>query len=92
MVRIQLHLTSAQDRQLRAMARKRGTTRAELIRRGIDRLLAGGDDQDPLLALAGQVRGKDPGDVSENHDTYLYGAESYDVPVVAEDPQRRRRR
>jgi hypothetical protein len=76
MVRIQLHLTEAQDRQLRALARKRGLTRAELIRRGVERVLHEDDSpHDPLLELLGAAGGAVAPDISERHDEVLYRAE-----------------
>jgi Arc/MetJ-type ribon-helix-helix transcriptional regulator len=73
MLRIQLHLTEQQDRRLRALARRRGSARADLIRQGIDLLLqkeAGQDD--PLLALVGAAGPAGRSDVSERHDDILY--------------------
>lgn len=75
-IRIQLHLTEQQDRRLRALALKRGTVRAELIRRGIDLVLeddAGGTD--PLLDLVGAAGPAGRSDVSRDHDAVLYVAE-----------------
>lgn len=82
MVRIQLHLTEAQDRRLRALARRRGITRAELIRRGID--LALEEDvrgHDALLDLVGAAGPAVSPDVSERHDDILYRQDS-ERPVV----------
>jgi len=73
MVRIQLHLTEEQDRRLRALAERRRTTRAELIRRGIDRVLQ--DDErgeDALLDLVGAAGSSPRTDLSERHDEVLY--------------------
>lgn len=75
MVRIQLHITSEQDRKLRRLCRKRGESRAELIRRGIDMLI--GSEQgnpDPLLRLIGSAGPAGRADVSEHHDDVLYSA------------------
>lgn len=74
MVRIQLHLTDEQDVRLRALARKRGVTRAELIRRGIDHVLQEEDlgGHDPLLDLVGSAGVAIAPDLSERHDDVLY--------------------
>lgn len=93
MVRIQLHLTAAQDRALRSLAARRGLTRAELIRRGIDRILAeevqGGD---PLLDLVAQAGPGPTKDGAEHHDAYLYGApEEHRHLTAAEPPPRLRK-
>jgi hypothetical protein len=73
MIRIQLHLTERQDRLLREVARRSGATRAELIRRGIDRLL--GDQavgSDPLLELVGAAGTAGRRDVGDRHDDVVY--------------------
>jgi hypothetical protein len=73
MLRIQLHLSEAQDQKLRALARKRGTARAELIRRGIDLLLQEETtDTDSLLELVGAAGPAGRSNVSEEHDALLY--------------------
>jgi len=85
MDRIQLHLTGDQSRRLKSLARARGTTRAALIRKGIDWILRAVDDpaEDPLMDL---VRHAGPGGDrrgSVEHDRILYGA--------APKPRRRRK-
>lgn len=88
MVRIQLHLTSEQDRALRALARARGTTRAELIRTAIDGLLRqGGEDREPLADLVGALTAGPRRQTSEEHDDLLYRRSPLSVPLV---PERRR--
>jgi hypothetical protein len=86
MVRIQLHLNEAQDKALRAAARRRGETRAELIRRAIDVYLAqSGGQAEPLLDLIGAAGPHLRDDISENHDAILYGAPSPGrLPMAAE--------
>jgi hypothetical protein len=83
MVRIQLHMTAEQDRQLRTLAERRGLTRAELIRRGIDLVLAEDrEGHDALLELVGAAGTASRDDVSEHHDEVLYGSgESLTVPL-----------
>ncbi|MBI4701023.1 MAG: CopG family transcriptional regulator [Deltaproteobacteria bacterium] len=76
MIRIQLHLSEAQDRQLRRLARRTGSNRAELIRRGVDLLLRTDTSvPDPLLALVGAAGPAGRPDVSERHDELLYAAD-----------------
>lgn len=85
MVRIQLHLTEQQDRKLRAMARRVGLTRAELIRRGVELLLRedhGRDDA--LLELAGAAGPAIAPDLSERHDEVLYRPEELSLPMAAQ--------
>ncbi len=85
MVRIQLHLSAKQDKALKAMARARGTTRAELIRLAIDGLLAersaGGDALTELIGAAGRG-GR--GDLSARHDEWVYRNEPLPVPTAAD--------
>ena len=92
MIRIQLHLTDEQDRRLRALARRDRTTRAELIRRAIDRLV-GAEGEDDLTALigAGGAAGA-PHDTAQQHDQLLYGHEELPLPVAAERPFPKRRK
>ncbi len=79
MVRIQLHLTEDQDERLRKLARASHATRAELIRRGIDLVLAQGTkDTDPLLGLIGAAGPAGRPDISEEHDAVLYVRERPD--------------
>jgi hypothetical protein len=86
-IRIQLHLTEAQDRKLRALALKQGTVRAELIRRGIDLLLQHDSrETDALLDLVGAAGPAGRSDVSRNHDAILYVA---DEPRTPYSPKRR---
>ncbi len=85
MVRIQLHLSAKQDRALKAMARARGTTRAELIRLAIDGLLAeratGGDALTELIGSAGRGGKRD---LSAHHDELLYRHEPVPLSSAAD--------
>jgi len=73
MIRMQIHLTEAQDRKLRALARRRGTVRAELIRRGVDLLLqTDTSESDSLLDLVGAAGPAGRSDISVQHDDILY--------------------
>jgi hypothetical protein len=77
MIRIQLHLNEAQDRRLRALAKRTNKTRAELIRQAIELLFRdAGGASDPLLALVGAAGPAGRDDVSEQHDALLYAADS----------------
>lgn len=76
MVRTQIQLTERQSRRLKALAKRKGTSVAELIRRAVDHasdtsLTA---DEEEIRARALQVIGKyadTAPDVSEQHDLYL---------------------
>ncbi len=86
MVRIQLHLTDQQARRLAVLARRRGCSRAELIRLGIDRLLAEPQaGADPLLELVGAAGPARATALSEDHDRVLYGAPEAEPPPKASD-------
>ena len=85
MIRIQLHLTESQDQRLRKLARRRGVSRAHLIRQGIERVLAeGGGKSDALLDLIGVAGPASRTDLSENHDDVLYDDEPEELPQAAE--------
>jgi hypothetical protein len=71
MRRLQLHITEAQDRRLSALARRLGTSRAELIRRGIERVLADTTGGSQWLDLIGQAGPARRADGSEQHDRLL---------------------
>ena len=73
MERIQLHLTSLQARRLRVLARVRHTTRAALIREGVETILqeGGAAEDDPLLDLIGQAARGGASDGSVAHDRLL---------------------
>jgi hypothetical protein len=95
MVRLQLHLTTEQDRALRAAAKRRGTTRAALIRRGVDVFLAQarGARPDPLLDLVGQAGKLGDRRGSENIDKALYGSAKPALRLPrASEPTRRYRK
>lgn len=95
MVRLQLHLTDDQDKALRKLAKQRRTTRAELIRRGVDILLAQvrGEVRDPILDLIGDLKLGDPNG-SATVDEWLYGEPLLrrKLPRVAEPNPRLRKR
>lgn len=92
MVRIQLHLTERQDRRLKALAKARHLSRAELIRRGIELVLQEeSPEADPLLELIGTAGPAGRSDVSERHDDVLYSYSDQPLPLplpMAADKER----
>jgi hypothetical protein len=75
--RTQISLTAGQARDLRRLARKRGTSMAALIREAVDRTYGAGDEEavrwDRALGAIGGFR-SDRADVSERHDEHLADA------------------
>ena len=76
MTRVQILLTEEQDRRLESLARRLRTSKASLVREGVESLLqrkkAG--TQDSLLDLVGQAGRVGRKDISRRHDAYLVGA------------------
>jgi hypothetical protein len=75
MIRTQIQLTSEQAARLKAVATRRGVSMAELIREGVERVLAESQQEERrrrALAVAGRFRG--PRDLGRNHDAYLSDA------------------
>lgn len=73
MIRTQVQLTEEQHRRLRALAAADGISLAELIRRGVDQVLADYDRAERwerFMKLGGSFS-SDASDVSEDHDRYL---------------------
>ncbi len=68
---IQMYIEPGQDAALAVLARKRGVSKAELIRESIEKYLATQPvEEDPAMGLVGLgTSGKS--DVSERHDKYL---------------------
>jgi Arc/MetJ-type ribon-helix-helix transcriptional regulator len=81
MVRTQIQLTEQQIQRLRALARARGVSIAELIRQSVDRLLDSQGEVDTeerkrrAIAIAGMFR-SGVSDLGGQHDRYL--AEAYE--------------
>lgn len=73
MIRVQVHLTTSQNKKLEALARELGAPKAELIREGVDLVLRQKVDEakDPLLELVGQAGEVGRSDLSIRHDAYL---------------------
>jgi hypothetical protein len=68
---LQVYLRPEQLAALRALAEKQGVSVAELIRQGVDRLLAEMPaEEDPLWDLVG-IFDSHRGDLAEKHDEYL---------------------
>jgi hypothetical protein len=68
---IQIYLRPEQLDRLRALAERRNVSIAELIRQGVDRLLANVPiEDDPLLTIIGLVEGG-PVDLAEKHDEHI---------------------
>lgn len=68
---IQVYLRQDQIEPLRAEAARRGVSLAELVRQGMDRLLAEVPvEEDPLWKIVG-IMDSGMGDLAENHDKYL---------------------
>ncbi len=73
MTRVQILLTEEQDRKLEALAKALGSSKARLVREGVELVLrrktAGRDD--PLLELIGRAGKVGRTDISLAHDRYL---------------------
>ena len=68
---IQVYLRPEQIDALRGLAERRHVSVAELIRQGVDRILAEvPPEEDPLLEMIGMID-SGLGDLSEKHDEYL---------------------
>jgi hypothetical protein len=82
MVRTQIQLTERQTQRLKALAKQRGVSMAELIRQSVDTLLESPETTDReerkrrALSIVGMFRSDVP-DLSTNHDQYL--AEAYEA-------------
>jgi hypothetical protein len=80
MIRTQIQLTEEQARRVRALARREGVSMAEIIRRGVEQLLAAdvparADLWNAAAALVGAFRDADDAeDVARRHDEYLDGS------------------
>ena len=76
MHRTQIYLPEELNQALDELARRRGTTKAELVRRAAQRLVDEelSPEQDPIWGIVGLGEGRG-GNVSEEHDRYLSEAE-----------------
>lgn len=79
MIRTQIQLTEEQAVALERLARRRGVSKAALVREGVERVIEsdGGEGKwERMLAAIGKHRDREGAtDVAENHDRYL--AETY---------------
>lgn len=60
LVRKQTYITLAQDRAVKLLAQRQGTTEADILRKALDQFLAGegiGETQDPFAELIGMFKG-----------------------------------
>ena len=73
MTRVQILLTEEQDRRLEKLARRLRTSKASLVREGVQLLLRekGPVHDDPILELIGQAGAAGIRDLSTHHDKYL---------------------
>lgn len=65
LVRKQTYITSAQDRAVKLLAQRQGTTEAEILRQAIDQFLIRhgiSETQDPFAELIGMFEGPSEGD------------------------------
>ncbi|MEP7188313.1 MAG: CopG family transcriptional regulator [Roseiflexaceae bacterium] len=82
MVRTQIQLTERQTQRLKALAKERGVSMAELVRQSVDTMLESPETTDReerkrrALSIIGMFRSDMP-DLSINHDQYL--AEAYET-------------
>ena len=82
MIRTQIQLDQVQYERLKALAARRSKSFAQLVREGVDHVLASEQREtgwDRLLGAAGSCRTKDGAtDVSSRHDAYLSDSFSHD--------------
>lgn len=69
---LQVYLRPQQLEPLRALAKRRGVPMSELVRQGVDRVLAEvPPEEDPLMDIIGMFD-SGLGDLAEKHDEYLW--------------------
>lgn len=73
MTRVQILLTEEQDRRLERLARRLRTSKARLVREGVEAVLQRQERPtgDPLLDLVAQAGRVGRSDISRRHDAYL---------------------
>ncbi len=81
-IRMQIYLTEELYEQLKQKSRQSGQPMAEHIRESLGKYLAESDSEaltaaDPIWNISGKAKSKD-GDLSSNHDYYLYETEDGD--------------
>lgn len=84
MTRVQVLLTEAQDQRLEALAKALRSSKARLVREGVDLVLRRKipRGKDPLFELVGQAGTVGRSNISSAHDEYLFSLK----------PRRKRRR
>lgn len=77
MTRVQILLTEEQDRELERLAQRIRTSKAKLVREGVDLVLRRKQavTSEPLLELIGQAGSVGRRDISLHHDQYLLASE-----------------
>ena len=77
MTRVQVLITEEQDRRLESLARRKRVAKTQLVREGVDLVLARAETEspDPLLSLIGQAGRVGKRDLSIKHDALLMSAE-----------------
>jgi hypothetical protein len=71
---LQIYLRPDQDTALRRMAKAENVSIAELVRRGVDKLMANAPiEEDPALGIMA-LGGSGPSDLAERHDYYIVQA------------------
>lgn len=69
---IQMYIEPGQDVTLAMLAKKRGVSKAELIRESIEKYLTTlSIEEDPAMEIVGLGSSSGKGDVSTRHDEYL---------------------
>ena len=69
---VQMYIEPGQDTALAMLAKKRGVSKAELIRESIEKYLTTLPvEEDPAMGLVGLGSSSGKGDVSARHDKYL---------------------
>jgi hypothetical protein len=76
--RVQILLTEEQDRRLEALARRLATSKAQLVREGVEFVLQRREQRksDSLFDLIGQAGRVGRKDISRRHDAYLLATRS----------------
>ncbi|MBM4137688.1 MAG: CopG family transcriptional regulator [Nitrospira sp.] len=89
---LQIYIEPRQEMLLESLARKKGTSKAEIIRLSLDRYLSNLPlEEDPAFGIIGLGKsGK--GDLSENHDIYLARYTSHQTKGVRGTPLKKKRR
>ena len=95
--RTQIYLPLETHRALKARAKRERKSMAEAVREALVPYLTEeapvfDPAKDPILKLAGFMKGVGPGDVSENHDKYIYEDDYVREQREAAKSKRRKRR